>query len=317
MSSKREIITKHKIESSYRSQKRKLEQAILQINSHQTITKTQQALPSKEIELYNNVNVQHVINGADFIWNHLENMPKKQIDNVFIPQTIAGMQNVYCIVKKKYNAEMIRKEQQEANRIQKNQEKHHLFEQRKLKNEQIYVKLGMKKTYQSAPITKFTEEPLFQRLSQPKQSFIQQSTYDLPDFRGLPIKNLTHVDKFKNPILINHFISSNLLPKSVNKEKHKNKFETFDQKLEQFQNTIQVDEMNLDNDFKDHAMIEIDKFEKMLSTIPQTMYSQVKDRENQLLQSVEGFRSIRKIKKDPNYRYIIGNQIRDQILTKQ
>ncbi|CAD8114692.1 unnamed protein product [Paramecium primaurelia] len=298
MSSKREIITKHKIESSSRSQKRKLEQAILQINSHQTITKTQQALPSKEIELYNNVNVQYVINGADFIWNHLENMPKKQIDNVFIPQTIAGMQNVYCII--------IRREQQEADRIQKNQEKHHLFEQRKLKNEQIQFKLGMKKTYQSAPITKFTEEPLFQRLSQPKQSFIQQSTYDLPDFRGLPIKNLTHVDKFKNPILINHFISSNLLPKSVNKEKFKSKFETFDQKLEQFQNTIQIDEMNLDNDFKDHAMIEIDQFEKMLSTIPQTMYSQQKDLDQQERQ-----------KEDPNYRYLIGNQIRDQILTKQ
>ncbi|CAK91020.1 unnamed protein product (macronuclear) [Paramecium tetraurelia] len=317
MSSKREVIAKHRVESASRSQKRKLEQAMLQVNSHQPITKAQQALPSEDVELYNNVNVQHVINGTDFAWNHLESMPKKQIDIVFLPQTIAGMQNVYCVVKKKYNAEMARREQMEAERIQKNQEKHHQFEQRKLKNGLIYAKLGLKKTYQSAPATQFTEEPLFQRLSKPKQSFIQQSTYDLPDFRGLPIKNLTYVDKYKNPILINHFMSSNLLPKSVNKDKIRTKFETSDQKLEKFQNTIQVDEMNLDNDFKDNAMLEIDQFEKMLSTMPQTMYSQVKDRENQLLQSVEGFRSIRKIKRDPNYRHIIGNQIRDQILQKQ
>ncbi|CAD8209352.1 unnamed protein product [Paramecium octaurelia] len=317
MSSKREVIAKLRIESASRSQKRKLEQAMLQINSQQPITKTQQTLPSEEVELYKNVNLQHVINGADFVWNHLENMPKKQMEAVFLPQTIAGMQNVYCVVKKKYNAEMAKREQLGVERIQKNQEKHHQFEQRKLKNQQIYTKLGLKKTYQSAPVTQVTEEPLFQRLSKPKQSFIQQSTYDLPDFRGLPIKNLSNVDKYKNPALINHFISSNILPKSVNKQKARSKFETFDQKLEQFQNTIQEDEMNLDNNFKDNAMIEIDQFEQMLSTIPMTMYSQVKDREIQLLQSVEGFRSIRKIKKDPNYRHLIGNQIREEILTKQ
>ncbi|CAD8127380.1 unnamed protein product [Paramecium sonneborni] len=317
MSSKKEVITKHRVESATRSQKRKLEQAILQINSQQPLTKAQQKLPTEEVELYNNVNVQHVINGTDLAWNHLENMPKKQMDLVFLPQAIAGMQNVYCVVKKKYNAEMAKKEQQEAERIQKRQEKHRLFEQKKLKNEQMYAKIGLKKTYQSVPATQFTEEPLFQRLSQPKQSFIQQSTYDLSDFKGLPIKNLTFLDKYKNPILVNHFINSNLLPKSVNKEKLRTKFETSDQKVQQFQNTIQLDELNLDNDYKDNAMLEIDQFEKMLSTKPQTMYSQVKDREIQLLQSVEGFRSLRKIKKDTNYRHLIGDQIRDQILIKQ
>ena len=77
----------------------------------------------------------------------------------------------------------------------------------------------MKKCYQSVPGTQFTEEPLFQRLSKPKQSFVQESTYDLPDFRGFPVKNLTSIDKHKNPALVNHFMSSNLLPRSVFKDK--------------------------------------------------------------------------------------------------
>ena len=83
------------------------------------------------------------------------------------------------------------------------------------RNQEVYDKLKLTRQPSPKAPTRTTEEPLFLRLAVPKEPYVPETTYDLPEFRGFTLKTFNHIDKHKNPLLLQHYATTGLIPRAV------------------------------------------------------------------------------------------------------
>ncbi|KAM3135433.1 hypothetical protein pb186bvf_012452 [Paramecium bursaria] len=299
-----------RLQSASRSQKRALETINLQYNSNQPLTYKQRTTsPTSKIQPYNNVHIEHIINKTDHKWNHLENAQQKQLDIFFSPVYIKGEEWCYDNIKKKYVESQKQDEVKLEKKMQIKSNIHYQHIKMQEKNKEIYQKLKLTQKKSERPTTSTTKAPLFVRLSVPKQQYFPEATYDLPEYRGLALQNFTHIDEYKNPELLNYFKATKLVPKSVYAKGPVKQFPSEPKKIETLQRTIDLDTLKMEQQFNDDALGEIELFELNLQSVQTGNYSQVKHKENQMLESINGFRELREIKKQSNYHHLLGRQI--------